>query len=248
MTILCYHSVQDDWKSPLAVGRSDFRDQALWLSQHARVVSLDDAVSSLDASGRLPAGTVVLTFDDGFSALYENVLPILNELELPATIFLVAETLSETGRQVDWVDTAPAFPLRTLTRDQVAEMGTAGVSFASHSYSHHDLTALSFDECVADLRRSKELLEDLLGAPVPFLAYPRGRHDASVRRATAEAGYTHGFALPQGPEPAGAFSVPRVGIFPGNGRRAMYLKTRRAYLPVRQSRAFPMLKRVAGRR
>lgn len=248
MTILCYHSVQDDWQSPLAVTREAFREQARWLREHTDVVGLEDAVDRLDSSGRLPAGTTVLTFDDGFAALHDNVVPVLAELRLPAIIFLVAETLVPPGRAVDWVDTPPPFPLQTLTRDQVLRMQDAGVRFASHSWSHLDLTTLSYDECVLDLRRSREALEELLGEPVPFLAYPRGRHDEGVRRATAAAGYRFGFALPQGPEPVGDYAVPRVGVFPGNGLRAMFLKTRRSYLPVRQSRLFPLLRQAVGRR
>ena len=227
MTILCYHSVQDDWRSPLAVGRAAFRDQMLWLTEHRQVVDLPDAAAALDGSWRLPRGRAAITFDDGFSSLHEFVLPVLVELGLPATVFLVAETLTPSGRPVDWVDTPPPFPLRTLTRSQVLEMQTAGTRFASHSYSHHDLTTLTYDACVTDLRSSKDVLEDLLGEPVPFLAYPRGRHDPGVRSAASAAGYTHALTLPQGPEPAGDMSVPRVGIFPGNGRRAMFLKTRR---------------------
>ena len=135
MTILCYHSVQDDWQSPLAVTREAFREQARWLREHTDVVGLEDAVDRLDSSGRLPAGTTVLTFDDGFAALHDNVVPVLAELRLPAIIFLVAETLVPPGRAVDWVDTPPPFPLQTLTRDQVLRMQDAGVRFRSEEHT-----------------------------------------------------------------------------------------------------------------
>ena len=55
------------------------------------------------------------------------------------------------------------------------------------SLAHRDLTMLSDEECHRDLRESRELLEDLLGEPVPFLAYPGGRNDARVQRAAARA-------------------------------------------------------------
>lgn len=247
MSILCYHSVEPDWRSQLNVTPDVFDAQVRWLVEHTEVLPLHDAVHLLGRDGRLPAGTAVLTFDDGFEALYRYALPVLSKYGVPATVFLVAETLTTRGRAVDWVDTAPPWPLRTLSRDQVLDMRAAGVRFESHSYSHHDLTTLGAERCEADLRMSRDVLESLLAEPVTYLAYPRGRHDGTVRAVAQAAGYSHGFALPEQPEARTTFSVPRVGVYPWNGRRAMWLKTRRPYLRVRQSRAFPVLRRVGGR-
>ena len=114
-------------------------------------------------------------------------------------------------------------------------MQDAGVDFQSHSWAHHDLTRLSREECVRDLRDSRELLSELLGRPVTLLAYPRGRHDAMVREAAAAAGYTHAFALPETTEEPGDYAVPRVGIYRGNGGLAVRVKSARHYLRVRTS-------------
>ncbi len=247
MTILCYHSVEPRWVSPLNVPPDAFGAQVEWLVEHTTVLGLHEALPLLDSSGRLPRNTTVLTFDDGFASLHEHVLPVLQKYRVPATVFLVAETLTDGGRPVDWVDTPPPWPLATLTRDQVLEMRAAGIRFESHSYAHHDLTTLGSRPCEADLAESRAVLEDLLGEEVRLLAYPRGRHDDTVRTAAATTGFSHGLALPEHAEPVGPFAVPRVGVFPGNGLRAMWLKTRRPYLPVRHSRAFPLLKRVVGR-
>ena len=235
MTILCYHSVEPHWESPMAVEPEVFAGHAAWLRQHRRVLELPDALSRLDATGRLPRGTAALTFDDGFAALHEHVLPVLLRERLPATVFLVAETLSPGGRPVDWVDTPGTEPLRTLTLDQVLEMQDAGVAFQSHSWAHLDLTALSEEACERDLRDSRELLSELLGRPVTLLAYPRGRHNEKVRRAAERAGYTAAFTLPERPERPGPYAVPRVGIHRGNGPWVLRVKAARPYLALRTS-------------
>jgi peptidoglycan/xylan/chitin deacetylase (PgdA/CDA1 family) len=235
MTILCYHSVEPDWESPLAVDPQAFARQAEWLSRSRHVLPLGDAVRRMDGRGRLPTGAVALTFDDGFAALHEHVLPVLTREKLPATVFLVAQTLTPEGRQVDWVDTPGAEPLRTLSVDQVLEMQESGVDLQSHSWAHHDLTQLTWDECVRDLRESREFLSDLLRKRVTLLAYPRGLHDADVRKAAAAAGYTYAFALPETAEQPGNFAVPRVGIYRGNGLLALRVKAARPYLQVRTS-------------
>jgi peptidoglycan/xylan/chitin deacetylase (PgdA/CDA1 family) len=160
----------------------------------------------------------------------------------------VAETLTPAGRSVDWVDDPPPYTLETLSREQVLEMQDAGVEFASHSYSHHDLTTLGYDECVRDLRRSRELLEDLLCRPVSSLAYPRGRNDADVRRAAAAAGYRHAFTLPEAPEPLDdAYGIPRVGVWSWDRPRSLALKTEPAYLRLRLHPSFPHIRSLAVR-
>ena len=233
MTILCYHSIQPRWDSPLAVEPEAFAWQAAWLRARRTVLPLSAALTRLDRTGRLPRGEAALTFDDGFAALHAHALPVLTRERLPSTVFLVAQTLTPQGQAVDWVDTPGTEPLETLTLDQVLEMQDAGVDFQSHSWAHLDLTQLTYAECVRDLRDSRELLSDLLGRAVTLLAYPRGRHAPHVREATAAAGFTHGFALPERGEPVGDYSVPRVGIYHGNGHMAMRIKSARPYLRLR---------------
>lgn len=248
MTLLCYHAVDPDWRSSLAVSPDAFDEQCSWLASHRQVLDLPDTLGRLDGAGRLPRGTVALTFDDGFASVYEHAFPVLLRHRLPATVFLVAETLTPEGRAVDWVVPAPKTPPPTLTVDQVLEMQDAGVRFASHSWAHRDLTAMDGRECEDDLRRSREFLSDLLRSRVTVLAYPRGLHDETVRRAAAQAGYSHAFGLPEGREPFGRYAVPRVGIYPDDGAAAFRTKLFSWYLPLRTGRAYPALSRVARRR
>ncbi len=247
MTILCYHSVDPCWSSPLAVTPEEFEWQCAWLKRHRTVVPLDVALDRMDAKGLLPRGTVALTFDDGFLELRDHVFATLERHGLPATVFLVAATLTTEGHAVDWVDTAPSWPLQTLSRDHVLEARDRGFAFASHSWSHRTLPDLEVDDCVADLRDSRVFLEDLLHHPVPYLAYPRGRHDAKVREATARAGYSHGLALPETPETPGAYAVPRAGVFPGNSERVLRAKTSRRYQAFRQSPIYPAVRSALRR-
>ncbi len=243
VTILCYHTVERGWRSPLAVTPETFEEHCAWLARR-RVVSLDEAIGQTDRWGRLPRGVTALTFDDGFAGLYEHAWPVLAHFGLPATVFLVAETLSPEGRAVDWAPTAPP-GTRTLDLDQVLEMQATGISFGSHSYAHHDLITLDADECERDLRASRELLEDLLKRRVPHLAYPRGLHNDTVHRAAEGAGFSYAFSLPEGPEEVSRYTIPRAVIIPGNGVPTLRFKTSRFYLPFRRTPLWPALRTVA---
>lgn len=243
MPILCYHTVEAGWTSSLSFEPDDFDAHCAWLTRHRTMVGLSEATAAMDHRYRLPRRVAAVTFDDGLSGLYHHAFPILLRHRIPATIFVVAETLLPAGRPVDWVD-GPSPPLQTLTLEQIREMAEAGIEIGSHSFSHHDLTTLGAEACEDDLRRSRELLEDLLERPVPHLAYPRGRHDATVRAASQRAGYTHAYTLPQGPEPVGAHAVPRVGLFGGNSVAQLRTKAQRWYPAARRSRVYATGRRL----
>ncbi len=246
MSVLCYHSVEPGWRSALAVPPAAFAAHCAWLAANRRPVHLKEAVARTDRRGRPRDGRVALTFDDGFAGLHEHAFPVLARYRLPATMFLVAKTLMADAPVVDWLDGTPPppRPLRTLTLDQVLEMQDAGIGFGSHSLAHRDLTTLDEGECERDLRDSRELLEDLLRRPIRFLAYPWGRHDERVRRAAARAGFVVAFTLPESREAVGPFALPRVGVYPGNGRLTLWAKSSAWYMRVGTTPAFRMLSRA----
>jgi peptidoglycan/xylan/chitin deacetylase (PgdA/CDA1 family) len=247
MSILCYHAVEDDWESPLALSPAVFEAQCAWLSRRRRVIPLRDAVKRLKGWRRLPTRTTALTFDDGFAALYDNAWQVMARYNIPSTMFIVARTLSAEGHAVDWVDTPPKHEMRCLTIEQILEMQASGVEFGSHTLFHHDLRELSDDECERDLRESKEMLEDLLGRPVPFLAYPRGFNNVRVQRSAERAGYSHAFTLPTEPERPGPYAIPRAGIYAGNSMRALAIKTHPYYIATRTSPLLSPVRRLRSR-
>lgn len=246
MTVLCYHAVHPEWTSPLSMHPGTFAEHCAWITRNRTVLPLREALPRIGRAGLLPRGAVSLTFDDGFASVYDHAWPVLARHALPATVFLVAQTLTETGHAVDWIDTPPPYESETLTLDQVLEMQQDGVTFESHSSTHADLSRLSYAECLADLRDSRELLESVQHRPVRLLAYPRGRHAPHVHEAAARAGYTHAFTLPEGPQQVGAYTLPRVGLYRSNGVCALRVKAARPYLSLRTGRAFQAARRVKG--
>ena len=246
MTVLCYHAVNPEWTSPLSMHPETFAAQCDWVARNRAVLPLRAAIDRIGPSGRLGRGLAALTFDDGFASVHEHAWPVLARHRLPATVFLVAQTLTEAGQDVDWIDTPPPYETETLTVEQVRAMQDESVSFESHSNTHADLTQLSYAECLADLRDSRELLEDVLGRPVRLLAYPRGRHAPHVRAAAKQAGYSHAFALPEGPESVDDYALPRVGLYRSNGVRGLRVKAAGPYLPLRTGRAFQLARRAGS--
>jgi len=103
--------------------------------------------------------------------------------------------------------------LATMDWDALAELSGRGVEIGSHTKTHPHLRGLSDVELRAELVESREQLEDVLGGPCRFLAFPFGEHDARVRAAARASGYEAAFALPGRSKPWDVFAIPRVGMW-----------------------------------
>jgi len=147
-----------------------------------RTISLPAAVHAL-RGGQVPAGTVVLTFDDGFENFYEHGYPVLRRYGLTATIFLVTDYC---GKDNSWPG-QPAHVARRplLSWAQVKTMSEAGMVFGAHSRTHPDLTRLSSGGAESEIVASKRAIEQILKRPVESFAYPYGAYDERVKRLTA---------------------------------------------------------------
>lgn len=245
VSILCYHDVDAEWRSPISLHPAVFARQMGWLAAHRRVVSLAEAVRLMDERGRLPAGVASVTFDDGFVGMHEFAMPVLLREGLQATFFIVAGTLGTTRADADWVRDAPR-PRRTLSATQVLDLRDAGFEIGSHSDTHRNLTTLNEREIVSDLRRSRDVLEDLIERPVTLFAYPGGRHDENARRAAATVGFHHSFSMADTDLPVSLpHAIPRVGIYRGDGAAAVRVKASPWFWRLRNSPLQPILSRLA---
>ena len=105
--ILLYHAVdpqQDESPIPASHNISPQRlyQQLSFLRQHFDVVALDDIFQRI-RQGKAIEGLAAITFDDGYASALEYAVPILDDLNLPATMFLITCTLQSVMRWRDKV-------------------------------------------------------------------------------------------------------------------------------------------------
>lgn len=169
--ILTYHSL-DDSGSVISTPPALFQRQMEFLAAAGiPVVPLDEAVNH--------PGSVAITFDDGFANLLEHALPTLQTLGLPASIFIVSDYC---GRRNNW-PTQPAGAVPDLPLLDWQELSTLPpiISLGAHTATHPDLSRLPFAECERELLDCQERMEQRLGRPVRWLAYPYGASSPAVR-------------------------------------------------------------------
>ncbi len=98
--ILRYHAVAPD-EAPLpayagpdiTIPRGLFAAQMRFLARAYTPVPLSTIVDAVGRGEAPPAGTVAITLDDGYADNYHHAFPVLQALRLPATVYVVTETL-----------------------------------------------------------------------------------------------------------------------------------------------------------
>jgi peptidoglycan/xylan/chitin deacetylase (PgdA/CDA1 family) len=216
---LCYHAASESWEHALSIAPSKIEAQVAMLQRLRYAgVSAEDAVTR---RGRL----FHVSFDDAFRSL-ANVLPALERLRVPVTIFACPH-FADGGAPlvVPELASEPADELATMPWEELEHWSSRGVAIEAHTMSHPHLPRLSDEELDRELRESKEQLEDRLRRRCRFVAYPFGDEDARVHRAVERAGYEAAFALPGRQSPLNRFALPRVGIYRADDTVRFLLKT-----------------------
>jgi peptidoglycan/xylan/chitin deacetylase (PgdA/CDA1 family) len=216
--VLCYHAVSDTWHHRLSVPAEALEAQLRHLiGQGWRPVG---ALEAATGRGKL----MHVTFDDAFTSV-RNALPVLERTGARATVFACAGYAGE-GRPlaVPELDGEPAAELETMTWDELRGLVERGLEVSSHTVSHPHLPLLSDDELAAELRDSKQHLEDELGRSCTVLAYPFGECDDRVRAAAKAAGYEVAFGLPGDATGRDPFDLFRVGVWNGDSARKVAFK------------------------
>jgi peptidoglycan/xylan/chitin deacetylase (PgdA/CDA1 family) len=175
LPILTFHAV-DDAGDVGAFPPLVFREALARLRRDGfRTLHLTDAAVMLRRGDALPDRAVVLTFDDGYRSVYTDAFPALQEHGMTATVFLAVGAPGQAGA----ADRLPSLTGRDMLGwREVREMARAGIAFGAHTLTHADLTALPADRIEAEVRGSRAVIEQQLGAPAPGFAYPFGRFDA----------------------------------------------------------------------
>ncbi|HYL56336.1 MAG TPA: polysaccharide deacetylase family protein [Gemmatimonadales bacterium] len=245
--VLCYHNVLPS-RNAAHVGEpavhlaiEAFTEQIGWLAHRYDVVSLGDIVQRL-SSGRSLRRLAALTFDDGYDGVFTQAWPVLRQLGLPATVFIVSDRPDR--QEAFWWDRPDPSATAHLPRshrpagwDSVRAAARDGLDIGIHTATHASVTQLDDAELEREVVASRDTVREKTGASAEFFAYPYGLWNARARDAVRTAGYRGAVTLDYGLVtgradpwglrriniPAGislpAFEAWVAGLHPRQGRR-----------------------------
>ena len=213
LPILMYHHISPR-PGLVTCSPENFRAQMTWLALNGwKTLDAERFAKGL-TSGKFPPKTILITFDDGYLDNWVYAYPILKELGLSATVFLITDWVGDgpprpnAGQRgvppvpdhVSAMNCARAgqFDDAFLRWSEVELMQAGGVfNFHSHTHTHTRWDRQienQFERNFAlaeDLQASRATLKTRLGQDSSHLCWPQGYFDSDYQQVALECGFTH---------------------------------------------------------
>jgi peptidoglycan/xylan/chitin deacetylase (PgdA/CDA1 family) len=182
--VLAYHKVSEQWElSFTMLYPKQFEKQMRFLAKKGYIGK------SLKSYLEDPQDHYfVLTFDDAYDSVYENAFPLLQELGFTATIFVLTNYM---GKRNTWDFTPGKIYSTHMPADRLIALHKAGWEIASHGENHRVMTHMKVDIAKQELKKSKEVLESILQAPIDTFCFPFGSYNEKTVNIALSAGYKH---------------------------------------------------------
>ena len=213
VTFLLYHDIS----------RETAEKTFPWLAKRYNIIGLNDFINACKTRNgqALPKKALVITFDDGHAGNYK-LLPIVQRLNLPVTIFLCAGIIN-TKRHYWFTYTHPDVSksklkrvsnqerlkilrsigfspdrefqtAQAMTKEQILEIKNA-IDLQAHTMSHPCLPRCTGEEAQEEIFTSKQILEKEYGLNINSIAYPNGDYSDRDIALAKEAGYECGVTV-----------------------------------------------------
>lgn len=230
--VLNYHGIAD-----LDVGHDPvrlfvpprrFRRQVSSLKKRGyRFLNVSEFVTALATGGDLDH-ICALSFDDGSEDNHSVLVPILEEMEVPATIYVCPGML---GERYPWL--SPESGMRIINREELDALASHPlIEIGSHTVRHTSLGEATAEQAYDEMSRSKAMLEDMLGVEVPSFCYPGCLYSPPCPDAARRAGHTS--AVTCGPRGShDPFQLQRESLHRNDGALIFGMKARGLYYGTR---------------
>ena len=220
--VLAYHDVvaQEPGENEWVVSAARLRSNGATLRRLGfDIVTLSDLMERFRA-GQSVDRLAVLTFDDALLGVYRYAAPVLAELGVPATVFVVSD--APEGPPAWWPNSGPI-----MSNDQVHELAREGWTIGAHSGTHASLPTLSGLALADEVGGARNRLGARGFPDTEYFAYPFGHYDDAVLEELRAAGFTAGFTFLNGRVDLGLdqLRLPRLtmGVHSSSARLAYHL-------------------------
>jgi peptidoglycan/xylan/chitin deacetylase (PgdA/CDA1 family)/UDP-N-acetylglucosamine:LPS N-acetylglucosamine transferase len=204
MPVLMYHKIPDapiTTKHQIFVTKENFAKHLAYFKSHniSPITFRDyqDFASARRPLAEFPKRPIVLTFDDGYTDNYTNLLPLMQQYGYRGVLYLLGDFEVRHNQWDLAVD--PTEPRADIMNEtQKRAFVVAGWEIGAHTQTHPRLAALPPAEAANEIASSKAELERRLGIDIQSFAYPYGDLSPETKRLVAEAGFRYAVATDSG--------------------------------------------------
>lgn len=183
--IFAYHRIGEDQYPETNIRREQFAAHVQELaSGDYNVMALSDIIRAFRDKDKLPERTIALTFDGGHKSVLQNAIPLLEEHELPYTLFVPTNHIDRNSADyMSWAD------LKKL-----GKRATIGL----HPASYIRLYDKPETEITRQVNNARIRFRDELGKEPEFFAYPFGEYGQIYSDIIEKQGFTAAFGQQSG--------------------------------------------------
>lgn len=208
MHIIQYHNIcekalqNEDWITPFA-----FRTQMSYLAENDfSVLSADEAVKYMEkTSQKIYENPISLTFDNGFSDIYKEVFPVLDEFQFPAVIFI-------SPNNIGHIKTIANEHMSFLSLDALREMAARNMTIGAYEDDTRNVNHMQEDVLKKHIVDYKKKLEDMLGKEVKYFAAREGVPNNHIKEFLKSEGYKAFFIQSPTNKRNDLFSIGRIQV------------------------------------
>ncbi|HMI51050.1 MAG TPA: polysaccharide deacetylase family protein [Candidatus Saccharimonadales bacterium] len=200
--VIQYHMI--DRPSPQSRIRGGFtpperfaRQMAYLKSHEFKFYTAGELVEYYLSHQVFPPSGIAITFDDGCRDNYTKAFPVLHQLGIRATMFVVPSCIGKISAMPLAEGEAPR---PHVSREEILEMSGFGIEFGSHTMNHRMVHQISLEDTQYEVSSAKRYLEDLLQLQCKTFAYPAGYYTPEAERVIQAAGHICAFSTVHGPQ------------------------------------------------
>lgn len=154
-----------------------FEDFLKYLSGKCHLVPIQEAVSYIEKRNYdVKHPVVAFTFDDGFEECATIIAPILEKYSCYGAFFINSNYVGGSQEYINRFNEIVCSPRRSpMTWDQVRDIYKKGHVIGSHTLDHVDLSKLSSEEILSQIKKNKNIIEGIISSDCDYFAWPFGR-------------------------------------------------------------------------
>lgn len=169
LRVLMYHKFSQTHSDYLTVTAVQFAQQLAWLkTNNYQFVNISTVLAALENKLSLPPKAVLITFDDAYISQMEIALPILQQYQACATIFVPTLFVGDASR---W-DGENAEAIMNLAN--LKYISNTCIELGLHTHSHTNFKILSVKQIAQEVEQCIRFFEKNNLPFVPAFAYAYG--------------------------------------------------------------------------
>lgn len=185
--VLCYHNIKNisandgEMTRLYTVTPANFAQQMKALSDEGYHAILPHQLNDyLLHDAPLPANPIMITFDDTKEDQYTVAAPEMKKYGFKGVFFIMTVAINRPNY---------------MTKEQIKDLSDKGHEIGAHTWDHHMVTKYAGEDWENQLTKPKKKLEEIIGKPVNYFAYPFGLWNQAAIPEIKSRGYKHAYIL-----------------------------------------------------